>query len=377
MTKPLSVLVISPTYSHPADQGNSARVQRFGRELMRRGLSVDLLYYGMDGISDEQRKEMSSFWRRFFFLSSRPLPHPKLPTGWGIDDWCSDALCEATREIVGTNKYDVVIVNYVWLSKVLEGLVDCVKVIDTHDIFGGRREVFLEQRLEPRWFFTTEAEEAKGFSRADVVIGIQSNESAQIRSRYDGPVTTVGYSFDPLFLTRHYDKDPPMRFGYLGSGNPLNVRSIQEMASALNSNPAGPWAIAGTISRRKLNLGPGVVNMGMVDALSDFYEKVECVLNPMLGGTGLKIKTIEGLAFGKPMIGTRDAFEGIRTSHPFHEISNMNDFVQAMHVYTASESERDKLRIASRATFARYMAEVQNQYDDLVEALHQLREGLQ
>ena len=52
---PPRVLVVSPVPSHPADQGNAARIQAMGRELMDRGVVCEFLYYATEGCAPAQR----------------------------------------------------------------------------------------------------------------------------------------------------------------------------------------------------------------------------------------------------------------------------------------------------------------------------------
>lgn len=359
-----SVLIVSPIASHPADQGNAARIQAEALELKRRNLGVDFFYYGMEGMSDEQLTAMNRFWRRFFFLRSTPLPAPSLPRTWGLDDWCGDMLCEEVAAACRRHHYDAVIVNYVWMSKILDRLSNVVKVIDTHDVFGDRHLVAEATSLEPRWFFTTAAEEDRGFARADVVVGIQSVESAKIAARHGGETITVGHPIAPHFLLRPGPMgERPFRFGYIGSGNPFNVASITALDREIATIGGLSWTLAGTISRRHLEMRSHPYRMGMVGQLAEFYDQVDCVLNPMMGGTGLKIKTIEALAFGRPVIGTVDAFEGIPTRHELHLLTTPEDVVAAMRDYEASPKLRRELTAETHRVFAGYMAEVSAQYD--------------
>ena len=366
MSTPLKVLIVSPIPSHPPVQGNSARVLAFGRELKRRRIEADFLYYGMEGLSKEQAEVMIDFWHRFYFVRSQPLRRATFARSWGIDDWCADQLCDTVKTLATTHRYHAIIVNYVWMSKVLVGIDGPLKMIDTHDVFGNRHLTAEEQGLEPRWFFTTMEEECKGYERADIVIGIQENESAQIRRRYSGKVLTVGHPVEPAFLTRPWKPNPSFTFGYLGSGNPWNVRSVLAVDAALARDRVARWLLAGTISRRRLLLQSHPFLLGVVERVENFYDAVECVLNPMLGGTGLKIKTIEAIAFGKPVIGTRDAFEGLRAEHELHRLESIDAMIDAMKSYTASGALREELAISSRELYVRYMAEVTRGYDALV-----------
>lgn len=49
---------------------------------------------------------------------------------------------------------------------------------------------------------------------------------------------------------------------------------------------------------------------GYIDNLMDLYLEVNSVALPLLSGGGMKVKTVEGLMFGKFLFGTDEAFEG-------------------------------------------------------------------
>jgi hypothetical protein len=133
-----------------------------GQQLLSRGIAPELLYYGMEGLTARQEAAMSAFWSRFHFVKSTPLPPPSLGSCWGVDDWCPDQLCERIRSLHARNRYAAVLVNYVWMSRVLVDLAGVLRIIDTRDLFGDRHLVCRAVGLEPRWFFTSAAEEVRG-----------------------------------------------------------------------------------------------------------------------------------------------------------------------------------------------------------------------
>ena len=59
--------------------------------------------------------------------------------------------------------------------------------------------------------------------------------------------------------------------------------------------------------------GPNVLFEGHVEALSDFYDAVRVVIVPMRYGSGVKIKTIESLQYGVPVVTTSLGAEGVDT----------------------------------------------------------------
>ncbi len=368
---PPRVLIVSPIASHPADQGNAARIQAMGRELMARGAVCEFLHYATEGCTPEQEAAMSAFWRGGFHLVPPQLvARQGMPGAWALDDWCPAFLADRVSRLHRRGRHDAVLVHYVWMSRVLEGVGGgALRVLDTHDLFGGRHLAAREQGLDPSWFFTTCEEEARGLARADLVLAIQEAEAAVLRERSAAPVLTLGHMPPLRFLTADNNAPPRAAFGYLGSANPWNVASVRALDAALAEAPDLPWLLAGQIARRDLRLRSRPVVLGPVPEAEDFYSAVECVLNPMAGGTGLKIKTVEALAAGLPVLGTRDAFAGLPAEHPGHGAADIPSLVELMREYRRSETFRAELRRSSRLLALRCAAAAARQFDELAALL--------
>jgi polysaccharide biosynthesis protein PslH len=294
-----------------------------------------------------------------------------MPGVWGLDDWCPPFLADVVSRLHRLGRHDAVLVHYVWMSRVLEGIgAGALRVLDTHDLFGDRHLAAREQGIDPSWFFTTREEEARGLARADLVLAIQEAEAAALRERSAAPVLTLGHMPPLRFLAADGSAPPPRAtFGYLGSANPWNVASVRALDAALAEAPDLPWLLAGQIARRDLRLRSRPVLLGPVRDAGDFYRAVECVLNPMAGGTGLKIKTVEALAAGLPVLGTRDAFAGLPAEHPGHRAADVASLVELMREYRRSEGFRAGLRRASRLLALRCAAAVARQADELAALL--------
>ena len=358
------VLLVAPMVSHPARQGNSARLAAFGAALRARGAAVELLYYGLDGLSPPQQAAMQAAWDGFHFQPALPHATQKFPGFWGLDDWCPEALRAAVAGLQRRQGFQAVVANYVWLSGVLEGLTGPLKLVDTHDVFGDRHLVAARQGLAPNWYFTSQAEEARGLARADAVLAIQSDEAAVLRQRGAARVLTVGHW--PGAETRP-EGVQLARFGVLASGNPWNQAAVQGLDAALAGAADVEWLLAGGIcSVPGLRLGSAPLRLGAVERVADFYGAVDCVLNPMQGGTGLKVKTVEALAHGMPVMGTADAFAGLGSRHPAQQATDAAALLPMLRDYAARDGFRAEVAAASAGLARDYAAEVAQHYDALM-----------
>jgi glycosyltransferase involved in cell wall biosynthesis len=71
--------------------------------------------------------------------------------------------------------------------------------------------------------------------------------------------------------------------------------------------------IAGYDSER-LPAVDDIHNIGPVPAVSDFYNQVDVCLAPLRLGGGMKVKVVEALSYGRPVVGTPHATDGLPTS---------------------------------------------------------------
>lgn len=357
----MQILVIAPVPTSPATQGSRQRARDIARAFQAKGDSVTLLYWTGELPEPGSIEAMEADWDDVQIVSSkghvRPAPGA---AGFGIDDWYHPAIGRRIAALLREQRFDACVVNYVWLSRALLALPDdCVKIIDLHDLFGDRAETFRAIGLRPDWFHTSIAEERRGFERADLLVAIQAEEAEEARRRTSREIMEVG------FLSRPWPAPQRARrgdlvFGYLASANGFNVASISAFCDALGD--AGPmpgvrFVAAGPVcDALAAMLGNRFELLGRVTAVEDFYRGIDCAINPMLGGTGLKIKTVEALGHGVAMVGTRAAFAGIESDRPEHGCETMAAMVAAIAGLGREPDGMDALRAASVAVFDRYIA---------------------
>ena len=359
------VLIVTPTYTHPQDQGNSARIFAIGQRLQAAGCRVEVLFHVLEWSGDQGVAQMRACWDAVHLLKSEPLGRQSFATCWGLDDWCADVLVDKVAALQTANRYDAVIVNYVWLSKALEGVGDALKILDTHDIFGDRHQLAQRSGLAPNWYFTTAAEETRGFDRADIVLAIQADEQRAIAARTRAEVMLLTHPVTlPQIDALRRRGGPLATFGYIGSANPWNQMAVLDIDAAF-AGRGMDWLLAGRISCLPMALRSHPFILGQVGAVADFYAAVECTLNPMPDATGLKIKTIESLAHDTPIIGTAAAFAGLSPEHACHMCRNAGDIGDAAAEFERSAALRADLRAAGRRLFFTYLSGVDAQYGAL------------
>ena len=352
------ILVISPTPSHPQDAGNRARIFSLYSELQRWGHTIHFLFLDKaveksDGQAME--RQWDSFWciawrqpkvpwrKRWFDSLTRILKSNRvLP--YKIDDWFDNSIIPAVQNISITLNPDIVMVEYAYISKILS-LFDSniLKILDTHDVFGCRDQLFYQINKKPIWFYTSETEEKKGVNRADIILAIQASEAEYFKKLSGKKVLTVGHLVKSIELGDAKPTFPP-RLLFVGSSNPSNLDGIkwflENVFEILQEKiPDIQLDIVGSASDytqpgKNLNL------LGTIEDLTPYYNNASVVINPLRLGTGLKIKSLEALSMKRPLITTPNGASGIEewAEHAFLCADTADEFAAAiLKVITSTE----------------------------------------
>lgn len=320
------ILIVSPTPTHPQTAGNRARIHALINGIQALGHDVYFLHIRKEPGDDGA---MRCCWGDRYISVKYHKPNRRLPwwrrkvgrwLGLGcaytydLDEWYDPALDGFMRRLAGEIKFDVVIVEYVFFSKVLQCFGrDTLKVVDTHDVFTERHRRYIEQNKEPIWFSTTRRAEVRGLHRADIIIAIQENEAEFFQEISHRRVVTVGHIV-PLSAQGQCSGSSP-EILYVGSDNEINVHAANYFIQSILPEvarrvPGAVLKIAGGVCD-KLPDHHGVHKLGQASDLTPYYESAAVVVNPVLFGTGLKVKTIEALGYAKPLVTTPAGAEGL------------------------------------------------------------------
>jgi glycosyltransferase involved in cell wall biosynthesis len=112
--------------------------------------------------------------------------------------------------------------------------------------------------------------------------------------------------------------DGPPTAGIIGTGTwPPTARSMRRLVDRIwphvrRSVPDARLLIAGRGLRPGLSGAPGVEVLGPVRSASEFLRGLSLLLYPLDRGSGMKVKVLESIAAGVPVVTTREGAEGIR-----------------------------------------------------------------
>lgn len=323
----------------PAAAGNSIRIKKLIEGIGDNNCKIDYAHIEMDtGDKEAMQKFLATYNGTLYSLEYVPdqsvvskIRHILrrllditniIHIPYKIDEFCDKSVCEKVESIANTRKYDFIVVEYVFLSRIFNYIKsDAIKVLDTHDLFANRHKEFVKRGFKYKWFYTTKKHEKLGFERADTVIAIQENENKIISEMIEDEteIVTIGYK------TKPYDSDYVFNntISFIASSNTFNVIGLMWFLDnvfprILDLNKETRLIIAGGITKiikeSKYSSSKNIDFYGRFEKPEDIYNISSIIINPMTIGTGLKIKTIEALAYGKPVVATTTGGDGIKNA---------------------------------------------------------------
>jgi hypothetical protein len=219
--------------------------------------------------------------------------------------FCHRAAISTVLELEQSLGPHILQVEYIWMTRLLPFVrADVLKVIDTHDVFSS-----IEEKV--RMFGLRDIdigpdEEAERLCRADLIIAIQDEERRELQRLVPSvPVITASVDFDVVG-----DSEGAIdgRILYVASGNPRNCKGLADFVRLawprIRRRVAhAELLVVGGVGKAlgALNV-PGVTVVGAVEDTWPLYREAALIINPVVAGTGAKIKTLEALCHLRPIV---------------------------------------------------------------------------
>ncbi|MBQ4645927.1 MAG: glycosyltransferase family 4 protein [Candidatus Gastranaerophilales bacterium] len=218
-------------------------------------------------------------------------------------------------------KYTTVIANYISSSNVFKENFFKEKniktIILTCDIIQNRIKIFKEKGINcqniAHW---TEEKEIEAWQSADIIVSIQKEETQQIQQLCPNKkIITTPVSFDlKMTSKKRLEREFQKNIMFIGANNPPNKSAVEFLLSFASEINATFNIYGGVCKEFKKQNQKNVVFKGKLDNLQEAYQNNDIALVPLIGGTGLKVKSVEALSYSMPIVGTKYAIEGMRNS---------------------------------------------------------------
>ncbi|MFS1702782.1 glycosyltransferase [Alteromonas sp. AMM-1] len=372
----MKCIIASPVGCYPSPAGNAERVRQVHACLERLGYEVHFVLCPIQAMSPQFNEEAMTqvFGSRFHQLDNQPRPlqekliqfkrryyHRIHKTGWlydfmFADGYVSKQSCDAFSHLVNRIEPDLIVLIYGFMSPLVKHIsANCKVVIDAQDKFSYRNRGIRAAGSEGYWLSLLPYQERYLLSQSDVVLGIQEQESGYFKRLLKGKNTEV-VTLDLIVAPDQPETRPNISpvIGFLASGNQHNVNGINRFLDKVwpiitEACPDATLLIAGSVTKHLTTHTPNVELLGWVENLADFYSRCRLIVNPCETGSGLKIKTIEAVSFGIPVVSTPCGVAGVEFLLPTAHIiplTNKQFSAQCIHLLSDIESAQNTAELS-------------------------------
>ena len=365
-------LIICSEYPYPMNSGDKLSTNGYVLALKKMGFSIDLLCFSnMQG--GKVLLERRSFFQNVFFLQKPP----KYSFRNTINFFAGDSFlfgrffsCENRSEVerilkTGQYGYVVTVQTYMgqYLSKELVESLDCPVVLSTEVLHGralskraeleknplkrkvlqieskraDKKEKQIVQAYDMSFFYAEEDEEC--------MFGVLSRE----RSKYINLALDLE-SYTHFARNRNGKRRSIAFYGtcswyanadalrYLLEELWSEIREACDVELHIAGRNMCPWAYDYQKSDSRIKV------FGEVPSMADFVADTDIILSPIRIGGGVRLKMIEGMMWGRPIVSTTAGVEGIAEEEDeLHECISIADnskaFAQAVKGLLDSEEQ--------------------------------------
>lgn len=367
----MKILIVSDQPTHPTTAGN----RRFivNQTELFRSMGHDVYFLFVDGIyiNDGDLNLMNKYWQNkiihyntsFFYKAKlklvskfRKIFHHK---HYKCDTIYPSGLTNFLEKIQKTNKFDICITNYYYMTKFFEKVNFPLKAITTHDYFAFKD---LHTGSKNAWMLTTANEEAKGLQRCPHIFALNTEEAVYFSKI--SPCSQIYCIFS------YYDYKPSTTVGnknilFFSGPNEYNFNGLKWFLdtifpSIVKKEPEVKLIIGGGICKilNEISVSSHINLYGPIENANDFYSLGDIVINPTYQGTGLKIKTFESISFDKVTMVHPHSLVGIYAADeaPIFSSLDPNEWVAYLSKIWSTPKLIDEVKRSNRT----YMHNMQN-----------------
>lgn len=260
---------------------------------------LTVAYGGVEEAGDQGRVDTLGVNFRLVYLEKKKVLPPA-------------QYAERLRDFFYQNTFEVCIIEYLELSFLLDYLPQGIRVLlDTHDLMSDRSLSFAQFGKGVQ--LMTWEEELEIFKGYSAVILINQPDYEKV-SKCLGTGKTILAPHAAVMKKRSI-REKAATIGFVASAYPPNIDAItgfiQDTWPYLK--PTGVHlALYGVITRFiTLPEEEGIILRGFLPDIDVVYDEVDIVINPVRFGAGLKIKNVEALASGLPLVTTSHGARGL------------------------------------------------------------------
>jgi len=324
----LKLLLISAIPPIPQNSGGATRIHYTLQELSK--------YYQVDFITFDEL-EIKTQPKNFSLFFTKFIPY------W-FSPWYNQKLINKIVDIIKQKHYDIIQVEFSQLLYLIKYLPKNIKKVFTaHDIssisfyrriFENKPSIF---KIIFRYFLYLQIYfyEKKYLPKFDTIITVSHKDQQTLK--YYLPKKNIVCLENGINKINFLQKTPSkiIKLGYIGSfEHTPNLNAVKYFFDQINpllekDKIEYKFYLAGKNDSQLIkNNFPKVINLGLVKETIEFYEQIDCLITPIFSGSGSRIKILESLSFGVPVISSPIGAEGINIKSNYLQIaSTTQDYI--------------------------------------------------
>ncbi|TDX82630.1 glycosyltransferase [Epilithonimonas xixisoli] len=283
----------------------------------------------------------------------------KINKPFKYNGFLSSYTIDSFEKILSQKKYDLIFVNYeTWAPLVHNTIAKQSKlIIDTHD-WMTLNNFYNNPKIDIGEKF---GEEIKNLSFFNHIVTISIDEYFIFKSFLGKKVINIPPGFPDKtenetlkFSEKKYD------LIFVGSDNPFNIKALKWFFETVF--PLIKIKTKICVIGRICNHIPDFENLDKIiyaEDLDGLYYNSKVALCPMLEGTGIKIKVVEALSYGLPVIGTTKTVDGFldKNANGCITADNPLEFASNIEIVLSNQEFYDLIKNQSKTYFKEHFME--------------------
>lgn len=321
--------------------------------------------------------ELASFARNMLSLS----PHT-------VSKYCRPEVKDRMRELLASQKFDVIICDFVVAAAAIPWDVACPKVIFTHNVEALIWKRHFEVSRNPVWKLVSWGEyqkmvrfEKHFLNKSDHVLTVSEADKDFFSDFIDrSKMTVISTGVDTEYFRPDNAQEQHNSLVFTGSMDwmPNEDGVLYFMRSILplirREIPEVSFTIVGRKPSEKLRSAaasvPGVHVTGTVDDIRPYVREGSVYVVPLRIGSGTRLKIFEAMAMGKAIVSTTLGAEGlpIRDGVDISIADRPEDFSRNVCALFRDQAERRRLGSAARQLVEQHYSwsSVAAEFDDVL-----------
>lgn len=338
------LLLIEPFTALPQSSGGRTRIFHTINELRKHfDLTIWSFFANSKEISLQENwlKKLNLPYQHFLTQKKRFFSFLFTCQPYWFADWWSKELILALKK--QTVKFETVQVEFSQLLYLAKHLPkNSRKVFVAHDLaslsFWRRLQSeknLLKKLLHFFRFLEIYLYERRHLPLFDLVIAVSETDRSHLEKLFHlKNVTVIENGINDINFLPIKKENDSINLGLIGSfSHPPNLEAFhfccEQILPLLEKNQIKfKFYLAGendpelvkNIANQFLKDPTQIINLGFVKEAKDFYQPIDLLIAPLFAGSGTRIKILESLSFGRPVLTTKVGAEGIKIINPFLQI---------------------------------------------------------